>query len=239
MKAICLAAALATLPFSAVAKTPDDPVLGQKLAAIADFLYMRPLCETAGYSVDPDSAEKILTPVMAKATAAGITPETADAMAQAATTIRQVEGDRIARDYGDAYMAATASGDMNAPSIALNNWRRFVDGRWGFGFATPTFESVWACEGSDGAFFQSAGASWISQLTVAAASYGSVDFTPPSLDIGFTTDENAAGAGTAGWSAIKTYCDQPPIVSFSGFLTTRPSGSQITTRGGPITPGEG
>jgi hypothetical protein len=129
MKAICLAAALATLSFSAVAKTPDDPVLGQKLAAIADFLYMRPLCETAGYAVDPDSAEKIMTPAMAQAAAAGIKPETAEAMAQAAITIRQFEGDRIARNYGDAYTAATESSDVNAPSIALNNWRRFVDGK--------------------------------------------------------------------------------------------------------------
>jgi hypothetical protein len=120
------------------------------------------------------------------------------------------------------------------PQIQANR-----SGRWGFGFASPLNQLSWMADGEQGCFYQTFQHGWVSSVTPTAVSFGDVEFEPSSDDIGFTTIENGGGVGASLWGAFRTYCDAPPIVSFSGFLTTRPSGTQITTRGGHITPGEG
>jgi hypothetical protein len=121
----------AALPAPAEAQSPPPAhkMWEHKFADIADLLYMRPLCEAAGYRIDVQATEKTLAPAIAAAVAAGIPAGTASAMADAALASRTAEGAEILRKHRAAHGAATASGDVHAPFIALNDWRRYVDGK--------------------------------------------------------------------------------------------------------------
>jgi hypothetical protein len=83
-------------------------------------------------------------------------------------------------------------------------------GRWGFGFASPTFECSWLVDRSSSAMYQSTSYSWISSVSATAFSAGTTDFAPTSGQIGFVTVENAGGAGVSGFGAFATFCDIRP-----------------------------
>lgn len=126
---LMICATAPSAPADAQPVRPSHKVFERKFADIADFLYMRPLCEIAGYQVAPQAAEKTLAPVIADAVAAGIPAGTASAMADEALASRTTEGDQFLRKYRASYTAAAASDDVHAPSIALNDWRKYVDGK--------------------------------------------------------------------------------------------------------------
>jgi hypothetical protein len=113
--------------------------------------------------------------------------------------------------------------------------------RLGIGFATPTYQAGFSITAVDGSFFQSSQYSWVSKTSGIFASAGTVNFTPSFGDISLVTQLNDAGNGDIGLMGFKTLCPTgfPLLVSFSGAQLFRPSGSQITTRGGHITAGEG
>ncbi|MBP2161897.1 MULTISPECIES: hypothetical protein [Asticcacaulis] len=126
---VLIAAAALPGPANAQSTAPAHKVIEHKLADIADLLYMRPYCEAAGYRIDAQATEKTLAPVIADAVAAGMPADTASAMADAALASRAAEGSEVLRKYRAAHAAASASGDVHAPFIALNDWRRYVDGK--------------------------------------------------------------------------------------------------------------
>lgn len=131
LTALSLLICAAALPATANAQSapPAYKSFEHKLADIADLLYMRPYCEAAGYRIDAQATEKTLAPAVAEAVAAGIPADTAAVMADEALASRRTEGDKILRKHREAHAAASASGDVHAPFIALNDWRKYVDGK--------------------------------------------------------------------------------------------------------------
>jgi len=126
---LLISAAALPAPANAQSAPPAHKVWEHRFSDIADLLYMQPLCEAAGYRIDAQATEKTLAPAIAAAVAAGIPAGTASAMADAALASRTAEGAEILRKHRAAYTAASASGAVHAPVIALNDWRRYVDGK--------------------------------------------------------------------------------------------------------------
>lgn len=116
----------------------------------------------------------------------------------------------------------------NTPMIQANS-----DGRWGFGFATPSFQYGWACDNNGGGpFYQTENAAWISSLSATNISMGTIQFF--SNSVGFTTTANADGPGVFGMGAFRTYCDftAPIEMALDPVLQGVPIGTWHTSRGG-------
>jgi hypothetical protein len=116
-----------------------------------------------------------------------------------------------------------------APIIGSNQ-----SGKWGFGFASPLNQMSWIADGAQGCFYQTFQHGWASSVTPTDVSYGDVDFTPATNDIGFTTEGNGAGAGASMWGAFRTYCDftAPIEVALDPVHQSQWIGTWHTSRGG-------
>jgi hypothetical protein len=120
------------------------------------------------------------------------------------------------------------------PMVAAN-----TPGRMGFGFSglDTSFNQIdvgFLIDRSAGAMYQSGGRSWIPSVTSTQFSAGTVDFTPSSGHIGFTTQENDAGPGVSGWGGIRTYCDvtAPVEVALDPLNSLQWIGTWHVSRGG-------